>query len=264
MSDNWAPAVEDNPNRFDLDAEAVDANELTSRLMVDHPGKYHLEISGAKNKFDTTDGNGGLATPHILVPCVVLISVQGQSPAGAFHYHRVDVAGKGGGPMEDWQVKATLAFLQGVGLLKNKDGKVIDPETGTTQIKLSTVAARLENKQFIGDLRLEKSSDPSKYKDSIRFSFGRGAFPIDAAEVRSVPKNLEALKLLGMEHCMPPVAAAAAPAKETGEKKGKGKKGETEAPTPAGQAPAAPPPAAAPTPAMSGPPASTATNFDDL
>lgn len=269
MSDeNWAPAVDENPNRFDLDAEAVDANELASRLHVDLPGKYHLEIAGAKNKFETTDDKGGLTYPHILIPCVVLQSVQGQSPAAAVHYHRVHVAGKGGGPMEDWQIKSTLCFLQGVGLLKNQGGKVIDPATGTTQIKLSTVAERLEHMQFIGDLRIEKSDNP-QYKDRIAFSFGRGAFPIDAAEVRSVPKNLDALKLIGKESCMPPVASAPAPKGEgTGEKKGKAKKEpETPAPAPASTptSPAASTAQApAPTPAMSGPAAAAAENFDDL
>lgn len=260
MSDeNWAPTAEENPFRFDIDSEAVDAADVTSRLMVDVAGKYHLEISGAKDRFETTDDKGGLATPHVLVPCVVMQSVQGQSPAGAFHYHRVDVAGKGGAPMEDWQIKATLAFLLGVGLLKNKDGKVIDPATGTTQIQLSTVSKRLENQQFIGDLRLEKSSDPSKYKDRICFSFGRGAFPIDAAEVRSVPKCLDALKLIGKEGCMPPVATASAPAAPA--KEGKGKKAEKAA-TPA---PAAPPTTQAPAPAASPAVAApSASDFDDL
>ncbi len=220
---------------FDLDTEGVDPDKVKSTLNVDKPGKYHFEIANAKNEsFDFVNTNGDAASPHILCVCVVLQSVAGQSPAGSLLFHRIYLAGKT--PQDatpDWIRESATNFLTGVGRLKKQGEKFIDPATGTTKIDLKTLAERLTHKQFIGNAKLEKSDDP-KYPDKVEFKFGRGAFPIDAAEVADVPKNPAALELIGMGHL---IKAATAPATEPAGKKPR--KGKTPDSAPVAGAPAA-------------------------
>lgn len=222
-NDNWDANLPEPEVDFSFDSDGVDPSKVGSTITVDLPGKYHLEIGKVREDFDTQDDKGGLKSATLNIPCHVVHSVPGQSPEGTIHYQRLILSGKGGGAPEPWMVQVSVAFLAGIGLLKEIDGKFIDPETKSTRINVKTLKARLERWQFIGWLKLVKGtkknkSDPDenaeRYPDSIEFPFGRGAFPIDDEQVRNVPKNLDCLKLIGKENCMPPVV----PAKGTGAK----------------------------------------------
>lgn len=192
--DDWGvDAVDESELVGSLDFDEVDPNELGNRPQVDQVGKYHFEISEASNHFETVKENGGQNTPNINVVCTVLKTVKGQSPEGSIYYHRLYVAGKGGGRVAEGTLKAVAAFLVGVGLLKKQDGKVIDPATKSTRIDVKTIAERLKGIQFIGDIKRTKSEG---YDDKFELPWGRGVYQLDDPAVENIPKNEEAMKLI--------------------------------------------------------------------
>lgn len=188
----------------------VDESAVGSAIVVDQVGKYHLEIADAKNRFETMSDNGNPRRPDILCTCRVLNTVKGQSPEGSVYYHQIQLGGKGGGAPEKWQKESTVNFLHGIGLLKKVDGKFIDPETGTTAINVKTLAKRLQGIQFIGHIKRNKSND-ERYDDKFELLFGRGAFQVNDPAVANVPKNADALALIGGQHQRPQQATAPAP-----------------------------------------------------
>ncbi len=206
MSDDWGFTKDyqgggDAPSGFDdWDSGDVDQSKIGSgRREVDKVGKYHFEISEvtARPLPYATDDMSKHRRPDIGLTCTVLQTAPNQSPAGAIYYHSLVMGGKGpGAPIEQWAKEATMNFLAGVGILQNRNGVWIDPETGTTRINSKTLVPRLKAvRQFVGNIRLNKSDDP-KYPDKFELMFGRGAYPVDAPEVADVPKNEEARKLL--------------------------------------------------------------------
>lgn len=192
-SDDWGTSSNDEIN---FDTEGVDPEKVGNRPTVDKAGKYHFEIANVKERFGSVNEKGALQFPNILCTCVVLYSVSGQSSEGAIYYHEVILGGKGGGRPDEWAIQATTAFLAGVGILKKVDGKFLDPETNSTNINIKSLAARLKGLQFIGDIKREKSKD-SQYDDKFKLSFGRGAYQVDDPFVMDVPKNRDALALIG-------------------------------------------------------------------
>lgn len=207
MSDNWDANLPEVAPDFSFETDDIDPNKVGSTIAVDLPGKYHFEISKVREEFDTQDDKGNLRAPSVTIYCTVLHSTPGQSPAGTVYFQHLTVGGKGGGAPEKWMREAAVAFLAGIGLLKEVDGKFIDPATNSPRVDIGSLKTRLINWQFIGWIKINKSKDP-QYPDKIELPFGRGAFAIDDEQVRNVPKDLNALKLIGKEHCMPPVVAA--------------------------------------------------------
>ncbi len=267
MSDEqWANQVPE--DEFSFDSGDVDAGDVGSRIYVDKKGMYHFEIGDAKLDDRTQDDNGKFMTPHILVPSTVIHTVPGQSAAGAMYYERLAYKGEGGGPAEDWQRKATLAFLLGVGLLKAVDGKIVDPKTGTTSIDIKSMPDRLKNLQWIGDIKHNaevRNPDQSvKYREAFKLNFGRGAWRVDAPEVKQVQKNVEALKLIpgiDLAKCLPD----AAPQGNQPAAKGNGKAAKpAPASTPAPQQAAASAPAPSPAPAPAAAATVGAADYSDL
>lgn len=192
----------------DFDVAGADATKIGSgNIRVSKPGFFHFGISAeAKPKPYEDSDMSKQRKPSILCVCKVLRPANGQ-PDGAIHYHDVVLGGKSGGPMTDSDRDKTLNFLVGLGILKNSAGKVIDPETGTTKIKTSTLVDRI-NKigQFVGNLHLSPANtgaDGRQYPERIEFNFGRGAFPVSAREVAHVPKNETALKEAGLTPAEP-------------------------------------------------------------
>lgn len=220
---DWENAL--NP-KLSLDSEGVTQDDVQSTLQVDKPGKYHFEIAEAREDFSLTNKRSEPQAPHILCTCVVLHTVPGQSPRGSVLWHRINLGGKGGAPLDENGKRMTISFLAGVGLLKDQGGKFIDPQTGTTAIDIATLASRLKSMQFIGDPK----PDTYEGRTSFRFNFGRGVFRIDDPLVATVPKDKGALDAIGMGHCM--AAAAPASAKKEPAKKAPAKKAE---PKPAGE-----------------------------
>jgi hypothetical protein len=187
----------------DFDAEGADSSRIGSgRITVDKAGWYHFRIEAAA-KPETHMPNDMTKTrmPTILCTCTVLKSTNGV-PTDAVHFHDIIMGGKGGGPIEGWARDQSLNFLVGLGILVHQGDKIIDPETGTTKIRSSTLVERINKVgQFIGKLVLTPATtgkNGKEYREQIEFSFGRGAFPVTAKEVAHVPCNDEALKAAGI------------------------------------------------------------------
>lgn len=223
-TDDWGTTSNDEMN---FDTEGVDPDQINNRATVDKTGKYHFEIASAKERFGNVNDKGNLQFPNILCTCHVLQSVPGQSPEGSLYYHEVILGGKGGGRPDEWAIKATTAFLTGVGILKAVDGKFLDPETNSTKINIKTLATRLKGLQFIGDIKREKSNDPN-YDDKYKLSWGRGAYQVDDPFVSAVPMNRDALAMIGKSPKQEQ-AAKSANGKKDGAAKSKEEKKETAA-----------------------------------
>lgn len=191
--DSWGDAATETAEGFDdFDAGDVDASQVGSRVTVDKPGKYHFEIVECKERPEKIDpATGKDRRPNILLTCVVLHTVEGQSPEGAIYYHELLLGGPGGAPQEPWSKRATCNFLHGVGVLVKHDDKIIDPETKSTRIALGSLATRLKSLQFVGQVKREASDDP-KYADKFRISFGQGVWRLDDPAIATVPVNKSA------------------------------------------------------------------------
>ncbi len=216
MSDNEWEGVDPNSwgdgnEGFDSwDTDDVDASDIGSGApRADRVGFYHFGIN-ATARPETSDKKdmSKLRCPDILLACEVLKGVKDQSPEGSVYYHNLIIAGKGGGPIESYDKTKTLNFLVGVGILKKVDGRVIDPETGSTKINTNTLEKRLNGLQFIGKLELNRGgikdeATGERYPDRIELSWGRGAFQVDDPKVKDIPKNEEALKKIAKGHATP-------------------------------------------------------------
>lgn len=198
-------------NQFeDVDISDVDGSKAGSgRLKVDLPGFYHFgKIKAiARPKPYNDDNMSKTRKPDILLECEVMCDVKGQSPVGSVFFQNIVLGGKGGGPVDKWDKERSTNFLVGVGILQSKGEDVIDPETGTTKVKASTLAARLEKLgHFCGKVELGKPSEKkdvgtgkvSYYPARLELPWGRGAYPVTSRDVAHVPKNLEAIKASGI------------------------------------------------------------------
>ena len=187
----------------DMDVGGADGAKIGSgKLKVDKKGPYHFAIHAeAKPKPYEDSDMSKQRKPSILVKHTVLRAANGV-PEGAIHYHDLVLGGKGGGPVADFDRDKTLNYLVGIGVLKNDGGKIIDPETGTTKIKTSTLVERINKVgQIIGVIHYSpanKGQDGREYPEKYEFNFGRGAYQVTAKEVQHVPCNEDALKAAGI------------------------------------------------------------------
>lgn len=191
----------------EFDVGGVDGTNIGSgNIKITKPGFVHLGIKAeARPKTYHDNDISKQRKPSITCTCTALLAANG-NPAGAIHFHDMVLGGMGGGPMTDNDRDKTLNFLVGLGILQNTAGKVIDPETGTTKIRTSTLVDRINKLgQFVGNLHLSpaNSNNGKDYPERIEFNFGRGAFPVTAKEVAHVPKNEAALKAAGLSSADP-------------------------------------------------------------
>lgn len=210
----------------EMDVADVDPSKVGSHIAVDKPGRYHFGISEVRARLERTTDRGNQRRPDILVVCEVLEGVPGQSGKGALYFHSMPIAGKGGTAAEGWVMESLSNFLCGIGVLVKKDGQIIDPATNSTRIDMRSLCDRIAAaKQFVGDIKCNKSDDP-QYPDKYELTFGRGAFQVDADEVAGVPKNVAALKLIGKESAAAPAGGAGTNGNGKSAAKGTGKKKE--------------------------------------
>lgn len=195
MADEWGQATEVD---YDVDTSGIGADDLSGgEGLIDKEGWYHLEIVEVKRELDTLSDKGKPRSPHVRFDMVVLQSVDKQSPAGCRHFHKGYVAGPGGEPISDGSRKNLMRFGVGLGLLKvvEKDGQeiIVNAETGLTKIPLS-MWDKAKNMQIIAPIKLKKGD--ANYGDSYEIPFGR-VKQVDDPTVADVPKNAEALAMIG-------------------------------------------------------------------
>jgi len=194
MTDEWANNDTEDFENYDMDSEGTTSDEVDkSKDQVDKEGWYHFEIADVVNELDTLSDNGKEKTPAIRFDMAVLETVGGQSPAGSRHYHRLYVGGRGGGPPSDGARKMALKCALRLGLLVDRDGKIVDPTTGLTKFGIS-LWHRAKGMQCVANIKLEKGEDG--YADRYQVPFNE-FFQVDDPKVASVPKNMAALELTG-------------------------------------------------------------------
>jgi len=281
MSDdnNWAGMANEGFNQeFEFDTDGVDSSKIGNEtsMLIDKPGKYHVEITSAKNYLDTVDDKGKATAPHCVIVMTVLHSTPNQSPEGYRLIARAFIAGSGGGPREQWQTETTLNLLTGAGLCIDNAGKLIDPETGTNKLNWKTWPERLVGKQFIADVHVNKCKEllpdgSPKYPDRYELPFGRGLYLVDDPKVAGVPKNAVALQLIkgngptgnsqtGNGQANGSLAANSQSASTQPANPETAKAPAAQSPAPATQPSAAQPPVSNPPPSAAG----SAGDFDDI
>jgi len=266
QSSGWGQTAENHfassPDNFDFDSDGVDTTKVSNetRFDLDKPGKYHFAIQASEKLAVVNESNGEQTSPHISLTLNVIHTVEGQSPEGSVLFANLWLAGKGGAPREEWQTTQTMNLLMGLGLVVEKDGKLVDPETGTTKLNWRTWVKRLDGMQCIGDVKMSKPDanrlDPrtqKPYPARPELPFGRGLYQVDDPKVKAVPKNVAALATIGKSHAAPeapagtketatsPTGKAAVAATANSAAKATPPAKATAAPAPA--APATPPPA---------------------
>jgi len=180
---------------FSYDTEGLDSDQVEKSGWLDKDGNYHFEI--ADIKFDRSRLQ---ATPYIEFTLIVLHSVPGQSPEGS-RFTSTHYITDGTRPM------VTL-FGHRIGALKaipsgetNEKGQpkfvYVDARTGSKVINQATWLAT-KGSQFVGVVRLGKDSerDGRVYKGRHEL-VGTKCWPVDSEEAADVPKNLQAMKLIG-------------------------------------------------------------------
>lgn len=212
---------------FELDTEGVSADDLSGKgEAVEKEGWYHFEVADVKPELGTVNDKGKEQTPSINFHLMVLESVKDQSPAGSRAYHRIYLASSGGHPIKDGSRNSALRFGLGLGLLAaipsdKEEGqeKIVDKATGSTRIP-SSVWLRAKGMQFIAKIKYNPPEEGSKYtKGKYEIPFGR-CYQVDDPQVADIPKNAEALAILGKggsngpaptKATSKPTAAASAP-----------------------------------------------------
>jgi len=197
---------------FEFDTDGIDPADQERGGFIDKEGQYHFEISDVK--FDVSKQK---QTPYVEFCLTVLHSVKGQSPEGSRFNHQSYLS-KGARGM-------TSGFGHRIGALKMiPTGKVdekgqpkhiyVDPKTNTKRVTKDTWQA-VKGSQFIGTVKMGKAREDNgkTYEPRLELQISK-CWQVDAQEVADVPKNLQAMKLIGKTSAKPPAASQAA-AKET-------------------------------------------------
>jgi hypothetical protein len=192
-----------------FDLGDTDSSDLDVGGIVDREGWYHFEVADVVPELETHKADGEAKSPCIRFDLSVLHSVPGQSKTGARLFHRVWVGSKGGGPPAEGSIKSAKRFGLGLGVLRQieHNGKriVVDSVTGQTRITKETWL-RAKGQQCIGRVARSKEDKTGQYDQKFELPFGQ-VYPVDHPEVADVPKNVNALALIGK------ASLAAAPAK---------------------------------------------------
>lgn len=187
-------------NEFDgsFDLDGFDTEGLDQGGNVDKEGQYHFEVADVVPELDILDKEGQPKTPSVRFDLAVLHTTPGQSRAGSRHFHRIYVGSSGGGPAKEGSIKSAIRFGLGLGILRQveQNGKsiVVDAVTGLTRITKETWL-RAKGQQCVA--KIGKHEDKAgKYQTSFEIPFGR-VYQVDHPDVADVPKNANALALIG-------------------------------------------------------------------
>lgn len=192
---------------YEMDGSGVGQGDLGSGgEQVNKDGTYHLECTDVKEELDTLNNQGKPKSPCIVFHLQVQESVKGQSPAGSRHFHRIYVAGSGGGPLSDGARNSAFRFGLGLGLLEEIeiDGRPNIKVKGAnnTRIPLS-VWHKAKGMQLVAKIEQEtkEAEDEQGNKKRVKgdrwqIPFGR-VYQVDDPYVSEVPKNKEALAAIG-------------------------------------------------------------------
>lgn len=197
---------------FTFSTEGCDPDDIQRGGWIDREGNYHFEVSDVK--VNTEEGK----TPHLEFALTVLHSVNGQCAEGSKFTHRMYLTDKEGGIRMN-----TLFGLRTGALLAKPTGEkdqkgnpkhiAVDPKTGTTRVTLATWQA-IKGSQFVGQVKTGKPYTGADGKERSRLELQIGkCYPVDAEEVADVPKNVQAMKVIGKKPFEKPKSAPPAASK---------------------------------------------------
>lgn len=198
------PAAGGVPEDMEFDTSSTTEQDLETGGFVDLEGNYHFEVSKVEFQLNTiiTDEQTGQPkenTPQILIFLTVLQSAAKQSPAGSVLLHRLYCGQKDGSPPKKGSIESMERFAIGMGIMRyqNIDGRSVpvDAESGKPKLRISRFADII-GRQCCATCKIEKSSDPQKYKDQVRIPMSR-VFAPDHPDVGHFPRNLTAMKEAG-------------------------------------------------------------------
>ena len=193
---------------FSFSTEGVDSDDVERSGWLDKEGNYHFEISDIK--FDRSSNKG---TPFVELSLTVLHSVPGQSPEGSklTSTHYITEGTRNMITLLGHRIGALKAVPTGE---VNEKGQpkfaYVDARSGAKQITPATWLA-VKGSQFVGVVRMGKETerDGQKYKGRLELVTNK-CWPVDSEEAVDVPKNLQAMKLIGKKPFEKPKAAPAA------------------------------------------------------
>lgn len=212
--DNGSPQAGDGSgfdDGFSFDANEVNADENEKGGWLDKEGQYHFEITDVL--FDTSKNKG---TPYVELRLTVLHTIPGQSPEGSKFSHSsyLSEGARGMTTLLGHRIGALRMVPTGELNAKGEPThRYVDAKTNATAITKATWLA-VKGGQFVGVVRLQKERTDKVtgqvYEAKLELN-GSKCWPVDHQEVADVPKNLQAMKLIGKTSAKP-LAAAPAPA----------------------------------------------------
>lgn len=210
MSTGWETQAP-NEDAFAVDGSQFSGEDLGGGGNVDKEGYYHFEIADVVNELDAVSEKGKAKAPAVRFDLLVLHSVPNQSPSGCRHFHRIYLGTNEGGPPAAGSQKSALRFGLGLGILREveKDGKksIVDAKTGSSRITLGTWH-EAKGRQCIGKIVFKPAE--GQYQASYELPFGR-VCQVDDPSVAGVPKNRDALAMIGKASASVPVGNGALP-----------------------------------------------------
>lgn len=206
--EDWGTPDED----FGFDGENFGEGDLKKggAKTIDKEGKYHLEVTDVTPELDTLDKDGHPRSPSVLFIMTVLKTAPEQSPEGYKLFHRIYLKSKDGSPPSETAQKSALKLGVALGLLEcvEVDGRSITVVKATKSPKIPVQLWReAKGRQVIGSVKYEPPQ--GNYKGRYAVPFG-DFWHVSDPEVADVPKDVEALAMIGAKASAgTPVGAAA-------------------------------------------------------
>ena len=165
-------------DEFNFDTSGVDPNSLNRGGTVAKPGFYPVEVEDIARNLDTHK-DGKQKSPHLSFTLLVLADQPKCDGKGSRHYHRVMLAGPGGGPINEFVRDKTTQFGVTAGVLRIEAGKVVNAVTGKPSTPIEAWEA-IKGKRFVIELEYDQKADPTGAKKAN----GKAVYVTDMERVR--------------------------------------------------------------------------------
>jgi len=161
---------------FDFDTGGVDPASLNRGGTVSKPGMYPVEIEDIARNLDTHK-DGKQKSPHLSYTFLVIADQPNRDGKGSRHYHRVMLAGPGGGPINEFVRDKTSQFGVTAGVLRIESGKVVNAVTGQPKTPVEAWEA-IKGKRFVVELEYDQKKSGQKKAN------GKDEYVVDTERVR--------------------------------------------------------------------------------
>lgn len=163
-------------DEFNFDTSGVDPNSLNRGGTVSKPGFYPVEVEDIARNLDTHK-DGKQKSPHLSFTFLVLADQPKCDGKGSRHYHRVMLAGPGGGPINEFVRDKTTQFGVTAGVLRIEGGKVVNAVTGQPKTPVESWES-IKGKRFVIELEYDQKKSGQKKAN------GKDEYIVDTERVR--------------------------------------------------------------------------------